>query len=574
MRIAATLLACAALYACGGDGPTGPGGTDGPQGGEPAPRPVRYVDAGRGDDRAGANTCEEPTTPCVSLAHAIASAAQGDSVAIADGVYTESLTIDKSLALAGQSEAGTIIQAHEQNGQARARVITIVGEPAVMLADLTIRHGNAAGAPGAPEGWGGGLYDDGAELTLSRVTFERNGAQQGGGVYHADGALSLDQVTFVENAVNSGGGGLYVLRGTTSLSGVTFERNLAFSGGGGMYAADSSPTLVDVVFTRNRGVFFAGGLSSLRGSPTLRGVTFDRNEAPSGAGMRNADGSPTLTDVTFTGNVAANSGGGMYTANGALTLEHVEFIENEARGSDEHGGGGLHSDGSTLTLTDVSFEENFATMRGGGMLLSGGAAAFDNARFLENEAGDLGGGLFVEQAAPRMRNVVFWANSGRQGGGLFNWTGGRADLVNVTLAENVAQLYGGGVASFSNDPMSLWNCIVWGNRAGEGDEIAVGPDALVRVFYSVIDSVGDGVSVLTGGGLRIESLATEDPAFVDAGGADLHLEEGSAAIEAGDPGTDLGIFARDEDGGPIDLDGSPRLVGERIDAGAYERQGG
>jgi hypothetical protein len=59
---------------------------------------------------------------------------------------------------------------------------------------------------------------------------------------------------------------------------------------------------------------------------------------------------------------------------------------------------------------------------------------------------------------------------------------------------------------------------------------------------------------------------------VDAANGDLHLQEGSPAINAADPDTDLSLFLSDGEGNPVDLDGNPRVQKERIDMGAYEFQ--
>ena len=56
-----------------------------------------------------------------------------------------------------------------------------------------------------------------------------------------------------------------------------------------------------------------------------------------------------------------------------------------------------------------------------------------------------------------------------------------------------------------------------------------------------------------------------DPRFISTSlpGADLHLQPGSPAIDAGDP---MFVAA----GGEVDPDGNPRLAGTRVDIGAYE----
>jgi cysteine-rich repeat protein len=60
-----------------------------------------------------------------------------------------------------------------------------------------------------------------------------------------------------------------------------------------------------------------------------------------------------------------------------------------------------------------------------------------------------------------------------------------------------------------------------------------------------------------------DNSAFGNPQFIDAGGGDLHLGAGSAALNAGDPTFVAGI-------GETDIDGAPRVSGGRVEIGADE----
>lgn len=348
------------------------------------PDNTRFVDGVNGSDQGGDNQCGDIEFPCRSLSHTIEVSFGGDILEIADAEYTESLTIDRPLTLRGESEAGTIIQAHAQPGMATERVITISGDIEVAVSDLTIRHGNATGD--APNNQGGGIYNNDAMLTVTDVIFTDNSAGHGGGIYNRDGSPALTNVIFSGNVASGSGGGMFNLAGDPQLTDVTFTDNLAeVFNGGGMFNFESSPALTNVTFERNEAVR-GGGMFNLGGnaSPELTNVTFRANTALFGGGMFNFENaSPTLTNVIFTGNTANRLGGGMFVENSSLTLKNVLFFGNESL---DGAGGLVCSVNCTTSLMNVTIRSNNA------------------------ENGN-GGGLMVEEDSELiLRNTIVWGN--------------------------------------------------------------------------------------------------------------------------------------------------------------------
>ncbi len=80
------------------------------------------------------------------------------------------------------------------------------------------------------------------------------------------------------------------------------------------------------------------------------------------------------------------------------------------------------------------------------------------------------------------------------------------------------------------------------------------------------------------GGYDGDGNIDADPLFVDAAGGDLHLTSGSPCVDTGDAASlpdDVADLDGDADVSeplPVDLDGAPRVAGEALDLGAYERQ--
>jgi predicted outer membrane repeat protein len=469
----------------------------------------------------------------------------------------------------------------------------------LFLRDVTLEENTAGGA-------GGGMYNRKTFLEADFVTISRNtAAQSGGGIYNVQSTTILTNVSFIGNkslGPSHTAGGLFDASdrpNPTSITNVTFEENEATSGAG-MFDPAGNITYTDVTFIGNIAANAGGGLASFAVNPSsLSGVSFERNTARMGGGMYVAFDSLTLTDVTFIGNIADTLGGGIYNSGAAFELIGVTFSENEAGWA----GGGMHNRGGRAqpVLIDVTFNENTAGFFGGGMYNELSAnPKLTGVTFRDNSAEDSGGGMYNhDNSTPVIRNTVFERNYANYGGGIFNnssspsligikFIGNTAHLrgggmensnstdallTNVSFSGNTAQISGGGISNVENGAVSLFNSIVWGNTAGEiGNEIFNDTGGSIKLHYSLYSN-GEGDIVEGGGWSQDTHSLTLDPLFVDAENGDLRLRAGSPAIETGDPNTEIGLFPVNGEGFPIDIGGSPRMIGDRIDMGAYEFQG-
>ncbi len=305
--------------------------------------------------------------------------------------------------------------------------------------------------------------------------------------------------------------------------------------------------------------YFGGGMYNETGNPTLTNINFLNNSAYSGGGVFNDTSSPTLTNVNFSGNSATYGGGGMYnSSNSKPTMTNVTFSGN----SSGDGGGMVNSSNSKPTMTNIIFSSNSATYSGGGMVNSSNSnPTMTNVTFTGNSAGYPGGGMYNLFSNPTLTNVTFTGNYADEGGGMVNFYS-NPTLTNVSFSNNSAGAYGGGMCNYSSTP-KLTNSIVWGNAP---DQIYNDPDSTADVSYS--DIQGD----YTGTG-NIDT----DPLFVDPDNGNLHLQETSPAIDAGD-NTAVPVEVT------TDLDGNPRFVDileipdtgsgnpPIVDMGAYEVQ--
>ncbi|NDJ62199.1 MAG: DUF11 domain-containing protein, partial [Chloroflexi bacterium] len=141
------------------------------------------------------------------------------------------------------------------------------------------------------------------------------------------------------------------------------------------------------------------------GTLNVNGGVLSGAMADNGAGIFNDGGTVTLTDATVENNTASGNGGGLANANGGTTMINAStFRANQAAD-----GGGLYNSGTT-TINASTFQANQAA-DGGGLYNSGGTANVFNSTFSENS--------------------VF-----NEGGGIFNTTGARTEVVFSTLARN------------------------------------------------------------------------------------------------------------------------------------------
>ena len=173
-------------------------------------------------------------------------------------------------------------------------------------------------------GYGGGLRNQGATVTLSNVTVSGCSAGTGGNIY-TDGTLTLKEGCLIENGranYSYGGGGIAATANTLTISGteekpVVIRNNSTTLEGGGIYWTST----VDCTFDH---------------------ALIEGNSAGNGGGIskHNSKGSITITNTTIKNNTATTNGGGV-AANYGTTNQVVigagsVVTENKANG---YGGG-------------------------------------------------------------------------------------------------------------------------------------------------------------------------------------------------------------------------------------------
>ena len=311
------------------------------------------------------------------------------------------------------------------------------------------------------------IIDGGAKVTL-----DGGGASRIFYAPYGGASLQLQNMT-LQNAstVAKGlrGGAVYVFQGTFIAINVAFQNNAAAPsgkdvGGGAVYQFECSKCVYSgCTFTGNTGSN-GGAIGSLGLDFIVYGCTFTNNTATGIGGATGGSGGAIYVDgvsygtpnhvfkvghSTFKGNSGDLMGGGvfcyLYPGTGSsASIDTTTFDSNALNGTGGFGGG-LYVQNETLTLVCSTFTNNSCT--------------------------DLGGGLWLEAGNPAtITNCTFNGNkvtSPSNGyGGAIDVVTGTADLTNLTIAQNFAGNYAGGIFAPNSSSVTVKNCLLQNNTGG------------------------------------------------------------------------------------------------------------
>lgn len=321
----------------------------------------------------------------------------------------------------------------------------------------------------------------------------------------------------------------------------------------------------------HRGFYFDGGEDA---NSVLAGLTITDGY---GDGSRGGGGiycdysSPTIMRCNITGNTSLGSGGGIY-CNSSSSMITGCTISNNSTGNR---GGGIFCTYGNPTIVGCTVNGNYA-LQHGGIRCAHNSPMITNCLVMGNQASSHSGGLGLYQADVTVLNSTICMNSaGTYGGGLQN-SKSSPTFINCTLSGNSAGTVGGAVHFISNSLPSMTNCIVWGNIAPVGPQIAlVDISGVSSLSLSCTDLQGGPNEVYVEAGCTLNwgtGNIVADPRFIDPNGPDgdpntwedndYHLSLQSPCISLGDPN---GVYA-----GQTDIDGEARMMGPRVDIGSDE----
>jgi CSLREA domain-containing protein len=191
------------------------------------------------------------------------------------------LVIDKPITIDGRAHPGLKI-----SGLILKRVMNVNTTGSVTLRRLTITEGFAKGSD--INGKGGGIFNNGATLTIEESTISSNEAfgnndllaggifnGDGGGIYNNGGILIVRGSTISGNISNqrltgyTGGGGIHSNNGSVTVINSTIYDNVARSGGGGGIASNVDIEIINSTITKND-AGLGGNISNISGQYVLR----------------------------------------------------------------------------------------------------------------------------------------------------------------------------------------------------------------------------------------------------------------------------------------------------------------
>ena len=576
-----------------------------------------------GGDCGGASPCY------ATIQAAVDAAVPGEEIHVATGTYTgvnnygglsQVVYISKTLTLRGGYSITNWTTADPEaapttlDAQGQGRVLYITGEISPTIEGLCITGGDAAGLRGGHLGeydagggvyvitatatisnnqlfnntaprYGGGLYLNNGDGTLTGNTVSENSARGGGGLYLYGSDPTVSGNTIISNTACDGGG-LTLYESDPAVSGNTIGSNTAEEKGGGLYLGESDAILSDNSVTSNT-ADEGGGLFLMRGNATLTGNSVTSNTADQGGGLYLYGSNATLSGNNISSNTVGYSGGGLYLSHSRAVLTGNTIISNTA----SSGGGGLclvHESDATLKSNTIA--SNAASYRGGGVHLEASSDATFSGNTVSGNTADEGGGLYLEDSNVTLTGNSLIFNTANKGGGLY--LRGDGTLTNNLVADNRANSLGSGLYIERGSFHLLHNTIA-SNSGGDGSGIyvtnygsyySITLTNTILVNHTVAITVEAGnTAVLEGtlwgsgswandtdwGGAGSVITGTVniwgDPDFVDPSSGDYHIGTGSAAIDAGLPS---GITT-DIDGDIRPADGNADCMAI-CDIGAYE----
>ena len=299
---------------------------------------IIYVNGSSGNDSwdgLSATWTSGTSGPKLSIKNATGTVNNGGTVNIADGNYmgvnNTKITINKNMAIIGQSQTGTVI-----NGTDSAWIFKIQSGATVTIENLTITNGNA---------YNGGAIYNGGNLTVSDGRFTDNYAYVAGSAIYNHGTLAVVYSSFLNNDADGGFG------------------DPAYNFAAGAIYNDGNLTVTDSYFAENCVMYGHGAAIHNNGVLIITGTDFIGNSAYGSGGAIYNDNTLIMANSNFIANVAYAVGGAIYNI-GTLAVTDSSFLNNVAYGACyapyiSTAGGAIYNDyGGTYTVNSCQFEGN------------------------------------------------------------------------------------------------------------------------------------------------------------------------------------------------------------------------
>ena len=246
-------------------------------------------------------TCATSAAPCATVSFALTQAGLADTILVS-GTVDDNVVVNNQSVTIAQDPAGSPA---ELDGTGKGPVITTEGTALLTVNQLTITGGSAP--------FGGGIFMQGGDATITDSTISGNTATNSGGGIGNDSYFNLIDSTVSGNSAPGSG----FIGGT---------------GGGIATDASAADTIVDSTISGNTagGVGSGaqgGGIVNLAGSQLISNSTISGNAATGpnggGGGLSDEGGSVTITDSTISGNSATGYGAAIENVSGVTVAGDI-----------------------------------------------------------------------------------------------------------------------------------------------------------------------------------------------------------------------------------------------------------
>lgn len=184
--------------------------------------------------------------------------------------------------------------------------------------------------------YGGSIYSDSGQITLTNCTFMNNYAEYGGAIFVDDSVLQITDSVFLNNTASNFGGAISAISSELTITNSRFSNDKSINdAGGSIYLIYSNLTGDTINFTNSKAVF--------------------------GSSISALESDVDLNNILAMNNVASYAGGAIYSMYGSFKLKNSKFINNTA-----YNGGALSVDNVTGgNIFSNNFTNNTALHFGG-----------------------------------------------------------------------------------------------------------------------------------------------------------------------------------------------------------------
>ncbi len=402
---------------------------------------------------------------------AVDSAIDGDTVIVADGIYTGDGNRDidfngRTITVRSQNGPGNcIIDCQGSEAEPHRGFYLRSGEgPGTTIAGLTIINGYGGKH-------GGGLCFQECSPTVIDCRILKNTASTGAGVACYAASPTITNCVISTNTASFRGGGIYCMYGdSATITECTISNNSAKNDGGGIKCSNIAMTITDSNITGNSasrggGLFAHNSSSKARTSVKLENCVIAGNSASKGGALYCSDcNAAKITYCAIIGNSGAE-GAGLFCMDGFVEMHHCDIIGNLAYNL----GGGIKCH-SCLTVTNSMISGNSSKNdSGGGMWCYGSRpVAISNCIISGNLAKHSGGGIeCIERSSVKITNCTVSHNQASRGAGIYCTQSSSATITNCIIwANQTSQVQ---LDSHSSNAALITHSDIKGGWKGEGN---------------------------------------------------------------------------------------------------------